>query len=427
MRHSPADQAAYLKQLLESTPDGVFTIDTELEIQYVNPAFCDLLGYAPEELIGTAITDHLGDLDILDACMAEVDKTGCCNHQETIFRRRDGSMVHISKNVQAMCDEEGNFREILVTIRDMTALHTLNKELAASKRKLEDYARDLERVVIERGEANRALQETLAELRATQKQLVESEKLASLGSLVAGVSHEINTPLGVVVTAASAMREELNGLRQAVEEGALKRSRLTRFIEQAQDSCRILASNVERATNLVNSFKRIAVDQASDEWRDVNLYDYCESVLTSLGPSLPKQRIRIDNRIPPELSVHTHPGALYQILSNLIMNSLIHAYDDSERGCLEITAEEGPDGLALGYCDDGRGIEAGDLDKIYEPFFTTRRGQGGSGLGLSIVYNLVTGTLRGRIEAESTPGEGTCFRITLPGAEASPAATRERA
>ena len=175
----------HLEQILNNSPDGVFTISPENEILYVNPAFCRILGFTAEELLGTPIHKYLGDLDIFEACSKEVEKHGFCHDQETIFKRKDGSMVHISKNVQAICNDNGQLQEVLVTIRDLSELHQLNRELQESQHQLE--------------EKNSEIKTMLEDLSNTQEQLVEAEKMASLGGLVAGIAHEINTPLGITV------------------------------------------------------------------------------------------------------------------------------------------------------------------------------------------------------------------------------------
>jgi PAS domain S-box-containing protein len=376
----------YMKQILDNFPDGVFTIDTYLAIQYVNPAFCRIVGFTEDELLGSSIMDYLGDLNILDTCMAEVERCGHCNDQETIFKRKDGSMVNISKNVQAVSDEAGNFKEILVSIRDLTDVHHLNKEL---ERNVQD-------------------------LRDMQQQLVEAEKMASLGGLVAGIAHEINTPLGISVTSATSMHEELDNLKKEFEQGSLKRSQLDGFFGQAGQACNILHNNLKRASELVNSFKQVAVDQTVDEVRSINLDSYCHEVLTSLGPKLKHSPVKVITECDSLIELETHPGAIYQVISNLIINSLIHAYDDGQEGSIRISGALDGDEIVIDFQDDGKGIEPDALKRIFEPFYTTRRGQGGSGLGLSIVYNIVTATLRGAIKVESTPGQGTHFRIVIP-------------
>ena len=390
----------YLKQILDNSPDGIFTISAELDIKYVNPAFCRLIGYQADELLGTQITTYLGDLDILSACMAEVSEHGHCNDQETIFKRKDGSVVHISKNVQAINDEQGNFKEILISVRDLTDLHRLNKELAESKQQLEITNHDLE--------------QTIDDLGNTHKQLVESEKLASLGSLVAGVAHEINTPLGISVTSSTVMHEELNLLEEKFDNDKLKRSELEAFFKQANQACKILQTNLNRAAELIRSFKQVAVDQTVDDLRNINLKEYIEEILLSIGPSFKHSGVRVESECDDDIEIETHPGALSQIISNLALNSMTHAYDEDSEGSIRIRSYRENGDVIIEYSDDGKGINKYNLKNIFTPFFTTRRGSGGSGLGLSIVYNLVTGTLKGNITADSEEGKGTSFRIVFP-------------
>ena len=378
----------------------MFTINAELYIRYVNPAFCRLIGYEANELLGTQITTYLGDLDILSACMAEVSEHGHCNDQETIFKRKDGSVVHISKNVQAISDEQGNFKEILISVRDLTDLHRLNKELAESKQQLETSNHDLEHMIEDLGN--------------THKQLVESEKLASLGSLVAGVAHEINTPLGISVTSSTVMHEEVNQLQGKFENDTLKRSELEAFFKQANQACQILQTNLNRASDLIRSFKQVAVDQTVDDLRNINLKKYIDEILISIGPSFKYSKVTVEADCEEDIDIETHPGALSQIISNLALNSMTHAYDESSEGVIRIKSYQDNESIVIEYSDDGKGISEENLKNIFTPFFTTRRGSGGSGLGLSIVYNLVTGTLRGNIEAESVEGKGTDFRIVFP-------------
>lgn len=393
-------QHSYLKQILDNSPDGIFTISAELEIRYVNPAFCRILGFEADELIGSEITKYLGDLNILNACMAEVAEHGYCNDQETIFKRKDGSTVHISKNVQSILDEDGNFKEILISVRDLTDIHQLNKNLAESKKQLEIN--------------NRNLENTLDDLRSTHMQLVESEKLASLGGLVAGIAHEINTPLGISVTSSTAMHEELEALQSKFNNDTLKRTELETFFDHANQACIILNTNLTRASDLVRSFKQISVDQTVDELREINLRKYIDEVLISIGPSFKRSAIKVVNDCDNNIELETYPGAIYQIISNLVLNSVTHAYDEGDEGVINIRGyQEGSD-VVLEYSDDGKGISEINMKEIFTPFFTTRRGTGGSGLGLSIVYNIITGTLKGSITAESIEGQGVQFRLVFP-------------
>ena len=393
-------QQTYLNQILENSPDGIFTINNELSIKYVNPTFCRILGFQPEELIGTQITEYLGDLNILNVCMAEVESHGHCYDQETIFKRKDGSIVHISKNVQAIIDEQGNCTEILISIRDLTDLHQLNKDLAESKIELESNNKNLENII--------------SDLRNTQQQLIESEKLASLGGLVAGIAHEINTPLGISLTSATSMHEELDLLQKKFKDHTLKKTELESFFSQANQACTILNTNLHRASDLVRSFKQVAVDQTIDEIRNIDLCEYLDEVLISIGPSFKHSNVDVISECNERINFKTHPGALYQIISNLTINSMNHAYDSESIGTIHIKAHQEKENIVIEYSDDGKGISKKILKDIFTPFFTTARGSGGSGLGLSIVYNLVTGTLKGNIKVESIEGKGTQFKIIIP-------------
>lgn len=276
-------------------------------------------------------------------------------------------------------------------------------------------ARDaLSQEVERRGAANAQLEYTLHQLRSTQEQLVQSEKLASLGALVAGVAHEINTPVGVGVTAASTLAARAAQFRERYQADTMTRSDLERFVGVAEESTRILLSNLKRAADLIHSFKQVAVDQSSGERRRFSLAQYIEEIMASLTPQMRRFGHTVKVICPGNIEVDGYPGALAQIITNFVTNSLVHAYDAGQHGRIEISASERDDMIQLTYRDDGRGMSAEDLARIFDPFFTTRRGSGGSGLGMHIVYNLVTQALRGKITASSTPGHGIDLCVSFP-------------
>jgi PAS domain S-box-containing protein len=252
-------------------------------------------------------------------------------------------------------------------------------------------------------------------LRQAQQDLIQAEKMASLGSLVAGVAHEINTPLGNTLTASSHLYDKVLELSVMLDENRLRRSDLLAFVSLLTETTRLMVTNCERAAELVQSFKQVAVDQTSGERRRFDLKRYIDEVLLSLRPRLRKTGHRIMVDCPDHLEIDGYPGALSQLLTNFLLNSLMHAYAPGEAGEITIRVRLIEDGqIELIYADDGRGIPAELLGRIYDPFFTTRRGSGGSGLGLHIVYNLVTGTLRGQITVASEPDRGTCFIVRFP-------------
>jgi signal transduction histidine kinase len=228
------------------------------------------------------------------------------------------------------------------------------------------------------------------------------------------VAHEINTPLGVTVTAASHLQEEATRLARLAAERAPDNEELEHFRAIASESSEIILRNLQRADRLIKSFKLVAVDQTDEERRAIELGAYLHEILTALGPVLKKtpHHVRID--CPAPLPISTYPGALYQIVSNLLMNSLYHAYDPGQVGEIVIGARRSDNVVELSYRDNGRGMSDAVRARIFEPFFTTRRGQGGSGLGMHVVYNLVTQLLKGSVRVDSAPGAGTSFEIFLP-------------
>ncbi|MFV3129235.1 sensor histidine kinase [Niveispirillum sp. KHB5.9] len=296
------------------------------------------------------------------------------------------------------------------------------RQLAAEHARLEDANDELWRreaiIATQRDELARKvreLQDAQSQLVETRDSLTQAEKLASLGGLVAGVAHELNTPIGIALTAITHLEDGVVALDKAVASGKLTRTQLADYQETLRDSARLVHTNVSRATELVQSFKRVAVDQASAERRDFLLGSYIDEVLQSLAPRLRGEphRIRVD--CPSGIHMDSYPGALFQVLTNLVINALIHAFRPGQAGTITIQARELPaDQVELRFSDDGRGVGPDHLGRLFEPFFTTNRARGGSGLGLHIVYNLVTQSLRGTITVTSVEGEGTCFTLTLP-------------
>ncbi len=257
--------------------------------------------------------------------------------------------------------------------------------------------------------------QALDRLRETQAELIQAEKLASLGQLVAGVAHEINTPIGIAVTTSTVLEDDMLEFRRATKGGQISRALLDRIGERLADGTRLISTNLARAADLVQSFKHVAVDQTSGEKRRFEVNRWLKDVLTSLGPMLRKSGQRATMDCPPGLVLDTHPGALAQVITNLIVNASLHAYGAGAPGEIAVVVDP-PRGttLRLVVQDHGRGIAPADRVKIFDPFFTTRRAEGSTGLGLHIVYNLVTSTLGGRIECESDPGHGTRFVVELP-------------
>lgn len=263
-------------------------------------------------------------------------------------------------------------------------------------------------------EANDTLEESLAKLKETQAQLIQSEKMAALGGLVAGLAHEVNTPIGIGVTASSYLAQQVKQYVEESKKRKLTDADISSLLAVAKESSRILLTNLNRAAELIRSFKDIAVDQSSSERRMFNVSKYVDEIMVSLAPQLKRTEHEVHVQCPANLLIDSYPGIVSQVLTNFIVNSLVHAFDNIKKGRIDIIIQSKYRSLIIVYRDNGKGIPEENLDKIFEPFFTTKRGRGGSGLGLHIVYNLVTQSLSGAISCTSAAGEGTTFEVTIP-------------
>lgn len=260
-----------------------------------------------------------------------------------------------------------------------------------------------------------ALDQANRQLHEAMDQLVRTEKLASLGNLVAGIAHELNTPIGNSLTVASSLKTRTDDFHRLLQMDGLRRSALTDYLANTQEAAELLERNITTAATLIARFKQLAVDQTSERRREFCLRELVDEVVWSLSPQLRHSTHTLTVDIPATLRCDSYPGALGQVLTNLISNSLLHGFDDIVGGEIQILARPRHTGwVQLRYSDNGVGIAEEQLRHIFDPFFTTRLGRGGSGLGLHIVYQLVTTLLGGRIQVESEPGQGTRFLIELP-------------
>ncbi len=278
-------------------------------------------------------------------------------------------------------------------------------ERKAAERRITEANAELERRVAER----------TGKLQLAMGQLMRSEKLAALGGLVAGLAHELNTPIGNILGASTALRQRLQEF--ILEQGQYHHSvtsELSDFLAMSNEAADILARNAERAGDLVASFKQVAVDQTSERWREFNLGQVVEQAIATLRPVLRKRPHAVDIQIPATIEMAGYPGPLEQIVLNLTTNALEHALDSQTAGTIHISARENGDKVHLVFSDEGAGIAPEHIEHIFEPFFTTRLSKGGAGLGLYLVYQLSTGVLEGEIEVRSEPGEGATFEIVLP-------------
>ncbi|QFY42414.1 hypothetical protein F6R98_07060 [Candidatus Methylospira mobilis] len=256
---------------------------------------------------------------------------------------------------------------------------------------------------------------TLTDLKRTQADLIQSEKMASLGGLVAGIAHEVNTPIGITLTAATLLQEQARDFSTLVSGGVLRKSDILKFVEKSTETSSFIVSNIMRASSLIQSFKQVAVDRSHDQRRRFDLAGYLNELLVSLRPrfkgTLHTARVECESG----MVIDSYAGALAQVIINLVMNALDHAFSQDAPGEITISVQATqPENISLKVSDNGCGMSEEVAAKIFEPFFTTRRGQGGTGLGMHIVYNIVNQQLGGRIHIDSSPGSGSRFTLVFP-------------
>ncbi len=401
-----------LQQVVRVSQLGIFDHDHLTDLIYWSPEQRKIHGWGADEPITfPAFLDSVypDDRAMIAAAVQRAHDPagdGLCDFEHRIIR--NGEVRWIATRAQTFFEGQGVARY---------KVRTVGADLDVTERKqaeaeLQHYREHLEDVVAER---TAALERTNVDLRQAIDQLVQTEKLAALGHLVAGVAHELNTPLGNARVVASALGEHLREFAAAVETGALRRSQVEAFLGRGREAVELLERNTVRASDLIGQFKQVAVDQTSMRRRRFDLRQTVEELLATLRPQFKHTAHRIEWEIPPNLELDSYPGPLEQVLANLITNSLVHGFAGATAGLIRIRAAPlGVGQVQLEYTDNGAGIPEPILHRIFEPFFTTQLGSGGSGLGLSIAYNLVTGVLGGTIQAHSPPGQGATFTLALP-------------
>jgi len=400
----PLQKTFMLESAVEQSVDGIAVSELDGSIRFANQAWAEMHGYGPDEIAGMNMDLFYTDEQLqgeFTRFKKHVVKKGA--HAGSLGHKRKDGSTFISMMTSTILKGSGSAGLSIVNIaRDITENKKQEKELRVAKEKTE--------------ETNIALQKSLEILKQTQDHLVESEKMVSLGGLVAGVAHEINTPLGVGLTAASFLADKIEEYEKLFLSGELKRSDLEKLMRISRESSTILLTNLGRAAELVRSFKQVAVDQSEVEHRKFNVKQYIDDVLVSLGPNFRQNRHAVSVQCPDDLEVESYPGVFSQVITNLLMNSLQHGFDHIDDGkiSIDINKNEKSDELLIDYHDNGKGMNKESEKKVFEPFFTTRRGQGGTGLGMHIVYNLVTQALGGKILCKSCLGKGTLFSISLP-------------
>ncbi|MCJ8338066.1 MAG: PAS domain-containing sensor histidine kinase [Pseudomonadales bacterium] len=400
------DEREAYHDLVHYAPICIHEIGLDGCLMSMNQAGLDMMGLKSQsQIIGLPYTSFVGDENqswITDLMYKAIHGQAIANFDfSTVIADETRSF---SSNFIPMFNPRGKVVKIMGVSRETT------EEVQAKDALLQLNLHLKDRI----NAAIKELQDSVDTLSETQSQLVESKKMAALGSLVSGVAHEINTPLGVCITASSLLETLTESLQLKFDDDSLSHNNLKRYLDESEHCSRLISFNLSRAADLVQNFKQIAVDQSGEYLRSYNLKRYIQGILNTLLPKLKDTSFEINLCCVDELEIYGDPSVLTQILTNLVMNSLCHGFENATSGMINITVLRMGNSVQLIYRDSGCGISSENLDKIYEPFFTTKRASGSSGLGLNMVYNLVTQALAGSIVCHSELNKGTQFTIEFP-------------
>jgi len=392
-----AEGRRLLQQVIDTVPAVINVKDRNLHYVLMNRYMAGVLGVEPAEAIGRTTSDLMSrygaaKTDENDQRVLKTKK-GLGFYEEE-YLDSSGQLRQWLVNKLPLLDAEGDVENIVTVALDIGE----RKRSELEMRKARDSA-----------------ETALRNLRETQASLIEAEKLAALGRLVAGVAHEVNNPVGISLTVASALERKTSNFAAEVARGDLRRSSLNDFLATSRDASSQLVANLNRAAELIQSFKQVAADRNYSDQRSFDLADLTEQVVMSLRPGLRKHNLTLNVECQPDLIMNSYPGPYGQVLTNLFLNSVAHAFPDGRAGTIEIQARaSGKDNVEIIFADNGCGMSLDVRRRAFDPFFTTRRDQGGTGLGLHIVYSIVTNRLGGRLDLDSEPGSGTRIQIVLP-------------
>lgn len=388
--------------LLSHSPVGIVHFDHQLCITYANDRFAEILQVPRQQLLGLDM-NTIRDQAPLAACRQAAQ--GEEGYFEGEYRSTlSGHASWVSFRTAPALDMDGNVVGGIGIVEDISSRVAAQQAVLKLNEELEQR---VARRTAELVQAN-------AEIKQAMKQLAQSERLAALGSLVAGVAHELNTPLGNANTVASSLRSRVTQLQRNIAEGTLKRSLLENFIKDSCDATALIERNIERAAELIQNFKQVAVDQTSIRRRQFDLAIATGELLATLRPRLKQTCHKLNVDIPPGIQLDSYPGPLDQIITNFVINSLTHAFTPDRAGTISLSARQEGDQVRIDYRDDGRGMSEQEASRAFDPFFTTRLGAGGSGLGLYITHNLASDVLGGHLKLDTAPGQGVHFTLTLP-------------
>jgi len=315
---------------------------------------------------------------------------------------------------EALNATKSNLKALLDTTKD-----SVQMKLEISKQEEKDqiqktYRQEIETKNAKLAYSNSELEATIATLKSTRNQLISAEKMAALGGMVQGVAHELNTPIGLSITATSHIKDDAIRLCAKLADNSMKKSDLQEYLVNTENLSNSICVSLDKAANLIRSFKLVSVEQHDELKQQFNVHSNLADILYSINPTVKVKNIMIINDIPKEIDICSYPGVFYQIYTNLINNALLHAFEGLDGGEIRISASFKGGSLALLFKDNGLGMTEEVLNKVFDPFFTTKRARGGTGLGMNIIYNLVNDKLLGSIKVTSQQGEGTAFNLTIP-------------
>jgi len=378
----------------------------------VNPAWERQFEYPEPDVLGKTSVE-LGfwkNRDERQGWIERFNAEGRVSSYEVSFRMRDGqTKVFVLSSERFVYGSEAC---VLTMSVDVTERKAMESELILLNTRLEhrvqERTRDLDH-------SNQELLLTMQTLQRTQDELIQSDKLASLGSLVAGVAHELNTPIGNALVASSSLAEEVSQMQKTVRAGSMKRSSFDHFMERVAEGSDLTMRSLHRAVTLISSFKQVAVDQASERRRGFDLAQVLHELIDTLKPKLKHVGSQLSLDLQAGIAMESYPGPLGQVIINLFTNALTHGFDERGSGLITVHAHRlDAERVVVTVSDDGVGIAPEHLGQIFDPFFTTKLGRGGSGLGLSVSHRIVTKVLGGHITIRSTPGQGASFELNLP-------------
>jgi len=366
-----------------------------------------------EDALTVAMSKNPPDLILLDIVMPGIDGFEVCDRLKSDPRTKDIPVIFLSGQTE-IDEKTKGFEKGAVDFIPKPFHKAEVKARVQTHLTIKKMREDLSAKNIVLGDQVKEIQEKTENLEKSQKQLIQSEKMASLGQLVTGVAHEINTPVGIGVTVSSSLSKSTKKILSSFENKTMSKTDLTKYFSSTIESSELILQHLLQTADLIKSFKMVSADQTAHEKRKFNVKSYLENIILSLRPELKNKPHRIKINCDDDIQIDSYPGAMAQVVTNMVFNSLIHAFDDGDTGTIEIEVTQNASQIILKYSDNGKGVSKEDIKKIFDPFFTTKRGTGGTGLGMHIVYNTVTQIMKGSISCESIQGQGISFIINLP-------------